>query len=55
MSDPKNAPVIGDFILTMLKETETPFVNTQSGKPSIVADSLKAIKDERVKVIANSF
>jgi hypothetical protein len=55
MADPKNAPVIGDFILTILKETETPFVHTQSGKPSIVADSLKAIHDERVRQVANSF
>lgn len=55
MTDAKNAPVIGDFILTVLRETETPFVHTQSGKPSIVAYSLKAIADERVRQLANSF
>ena len=50
-----NSLVIGEFIATVLRETETPFVYTQSGKPSIVADSLKAIQDEKVRQIANSF
>lgn len=38
-----NASKVNDLILKILKETETPFVYNQTGKSSVVAETIKTI------------
>ena len=53
-ADSKHASAINDFIVTILRKTETAFVHNQTGKPSIAAETLKAIPDEKLKHMAKS-
>ena len=42
MTDPKNTTV-GDFLVLLVRETETAYVCKQTGSGSIVAGGLKSI------------
>lgn len=55
MTNQTHASVMQDFILTVMREVETPFVIVQPGKSSTVADALKAIPDEKTRQLAKSF
>ena len=51
MADPNNVPVIGEFLVLLVRETETAYVVKQTGAESIVAASLRSIKNEKIRKI----
>lgn len=51
MAEPKNTQVVGEFVLLLVRETETPFVYKQTGTESISNVALKSIQNEKIRRI----